>query len=74
MDVAFIIITVFKRGPNVFISSVLTCVCVFGLGWFLTLPNIIPFTKWIAQLVKNLPAVQETPVQFLHREDPLEKG
>ena len=27
----------------------------------------------IAQLVKNLPAVQETPVQFLVQEDPLEK-
>ena len=27
-----------------------------------------------AQLVKNLPAVQETPIQFLGREDPLEKG
>ena len=28
----------------------------------------------IAQLVKNLPAVQETPVQFLGQADPLEKG
>ena len=28
----------------------------------------------IAQLVKNPPAVQETPVQFLGWEDPLEKG
>ena len=28
----------------------------------------------VAQLVKNLPAMQETPVQFLGREDPLEKG
>ena len=28
----------------------------------------------IAQLVKNPPAVQETPVQFLGQEDPLEKG
>ena len=28
----------------------------------------------IAQLVKNLPAVQETPVRFLGQEDPLEKG
>ena len=28
----------------------------------------------IAQLVKNLPAVQETLVQFLGQEDPLEKG
>ena len=27
-----------------------------------------------AQLVKNLPALQETPVQFLGSEDPLEKG
>ena len=28
----------------------------------------------VAQWVKNLPAMQETPVQFLGREDPLEKG
>ena len=28
----------------------------------------------VAQLVKNLPAIQETPVRFLGREDPLEKG
>ena len=27
----------------------------------------------IAQLVKNLPAIQETPIQFLGQEDPLEK-
>ena len=27
-----------------------------------------------AQLVKNLPAMQETPVRFLGWEDPLEKG
>ena len=26
------------------------------------------------QLAKNPPAMQETPVQFLGREDPLEKG
>ena len=26
------------------------------------------------ELVKNLPAMQETPVQFLGWEDPLEKG
>ena len=29
---------------------------------------------FIAQLVKNLPAMQEIPVPFLDREDPLEKG
>ena len=28
----------------------------------------------IAQLVKNPPAMQETPVQFLGQEVPLEKG
>ena len=28
----------------------------------------------IAQLVKNPPAMQETPVQFLGQEDPLKKG
>ena len=27
----------------------------------------------VAQLVKNPPAMQETPVQFLGQEDPLEK-
>ena len=33
--------------------------------------------KWaslIAQVVKNLPAMQETPVRFLGQADPLEKG
>ena len=28
----------------------------------------------VAQLVKNLPVMQETPVKFLGQEDPLEKG
>ena len=28
----------------------------------------------VAQLVKNLPAMQETPVRFLGQEDPLQKG
>ena len=28
----------------------------------------------VAQLVKNLPAMQEAPVRFLGQEDPLEKG
>ena len=30
--------------------------------------------SWVAQLVKHLPAKQETPVQFLGLEVPLEKG
>ena len=28
----------------------------------------------LAQVIKNPPAMQETPVQFVGREDPLEKG
>ena len=32
------------------------------------------WTSLIAQSVKNLPATQETQVQFLGWEDPLEKG
>ena len=44
---------------------------------FLTyLPTeLISFTpSLVAQLVKNTPATQETPVQSLGQEDPLEKG
>ena len=35
---------------------------------------IIPWASLIAQLVKNPPAMQDTLVQFLGQEDPLEKG
>ena len=34
----------------------------------------LQWTSLIAQLVKNLPAMQETPGRFLGWEDPLEKG
>ena len=46
-------------------------------------PSFVPslllifISSWaslIAQLVKNLPAMQQTPVQFLGWEDLLEKG
>ena len=33
-----------------------------------------PWASLVAQMVKNLPAMQETWVRFLGREDPLEKG
>ena len=36
--------------------------------------NFIIWASLIAQLVKNQPAMQETPVRFLGQEDPLEKG
>ena len=46
-----------------------------GNGW-LYIWTIL-FNKWasqVAQLVKNLPAMRETWVQYLGWEDPLEKG
>ena len=41
-----------------------------GIGY----PLQYSWTSLVAQLVKNPPAMQETPVQFLGQEDPLEKG
>ena len=35
---------------------------------------ILQRASLIAQVVKNPPAMQETPIQFLGRKDPLEKG
>ena len=35
---------------------------------------IYPMASLVAQMVKNLPAIQETLVQSLAWEDPLEKG
>ena len=48
------------------------------MGKFLQLvlligPSLSHSASLIAQLVKNLPAMQETPVQFLGQEDLLEK-
>jgi hypothetical protein len=44
---------------------------------FLSKLCIIFHINWaslVGQLVKNLPAMQESPVQFLDQEDLLEKG
>ena len=38
------------------------------------LDSVLMGASLIAQLVKNPPAMQETPVRFLGREDPGEKG
>ena len=37
-------------------------------------PSSCSWASLVAQLVKNLPAMQETAVQILGQEDPLEKG
>ena len=36
--------------------------------------RVIRKNRLLTQMVKNLPAMQETQVQFLGQEDPLEKG
>ena len=41
-----------------------------GIGY----PLQNSWASLVAQLVKNPPAMQETPVRFLGQEDPLEKG
>ena len=41
---------------------------------FNTYRKVNDWASLIAQLVKNPPAMQETPVQFLGQEDLLEKG
>ena len=41
-----------------------------GIGY----PLEYYWASLVAQLVKNQPAMQETPVQFLGQGDPLEKG
>ena len=46
----------------------MVCGLLFGY-WFCLI-----WTSLVAQTVKNLPAVQETQIQSLCREDPLEKG
>ena len=35
---------------------------------------MIFWASLVAQTVRNLPAIQETQIQFLGQEDPLEKG
>ena len=45
-----------------------------GCHFLLQLYRIQVGLPSVAQLVKNLPAMQETPIQFLGQEDPLEKG
>ena len=47
------------------------------LGWTLPIYMGVVRLYWaslVAQLVENLPAMQEIPVRFLDWEDPLEKG
>ena len=49
-------------------------VCIFIFLLFVRTPVILDWASLVAQTVKNLPAVQETWVQSLDPENPLEKG
>ena len=44
------------------------------LKWTMSTFMVINRASQVAQLVKNLPVMQETPVRFLGWKDPLEKG
>ena len=48
--------------------------CCLGYSTAFTISSKVHRDSLVAQLVKNLPALQETPFQFLGQEDPLEKG
>ena len=50
------------------------CICAFLGSNPSTVDTSSLSTSLTAQLIKTIPAMQETPVQFLSREDPLEKG
>ena len=45
-----------------------------GEAKFLEIIYIYMSSSLVAQMVKNLPATQKTPVRYLGQEDPLEKG
>ena len=47
---------------------------VFSYYYFLPIFGGSPWASLVAQMVKNLPAMQETQVQSLGQEDTLEKG
>ena len=48
--------------------------CLFRSSFTLITPKGDLRASLVAQMVKNLPAMQETRVQTLDREDPLEDG
>ena len=49
---------------------------IYSVLLFFFLNTDVPMiaASWVAQLVKNLPAMQESPIRFLSQEIPLEKG
>ena len=60
--------------PILFCKVSVQIFCLFFLIFFFNTYFLFIRASLIAQLVKNPPAMQETLVQFLGQEDPLEKG
>ena len=58
----------------IFLDSIYICVCVCVNIRYLFFSFWLTSLCRVSQLIKNLPAVQETLVWFLRQEDPLEKG
>ena len=60
-------------------ACVSTCayiyICLYTHVYYIySFSSLVAWASLIAQLVKNLPTMQETPVRFLGQEDSLEKG
>ena len=47
-------------------------ICIVKLYYILHVHTI--WTSLVVQMIKNLPAIQETPIRSLGQDDPLEKG
>ena len=50
------------------------CIYTYFMDFFFYIDDTLKWASLLVQLVKNLPAMQETPVRFLGREKLLEKG
>ena len=63
-----------QRGRGAFSTALLACAarCLTGLSSVFTTCQWGQGLPWVAQMVKNLSAMQETWVRSLGREDPLE--
>ena len=64
---------IFQLDYLVFLLNYMSCLYILKIKPLLV-SSLANWASLIAQMVKNLPAVQETPVQFLGWEDPLAKG
>ena len=63
----------YERSMGCLLSQRLQKKATLQTTWVLTSGHLYCEDSLIAQLVKYLPAMQETPIQFLGWEDPLEK-